>query len=69
VSARRAVRAARHCAATVDALPVRTHHPQRIASTRERRGTEDTMTIPVGLNVWSRLVTDVIPYLDQIAGA
>ena len=27
------------------------------------------MPVPVGLNVWSRLVTDLIPYLDQVAGA
>ncbi|HEU5100653.1 MAG TPA: LLM class flavin-dependent oxidoreductase [Roseiflexaceae bacterium] len=27
------------------------------------------MPIPVGLNVWSRLVADVIPYLDGAAGA
>ena len=27
------------------------------------------MPVPVGLNVWSRLVREVIPYLDQVAGA
>jgi alkanesulfonate monooxygenase SsuD/methylene tetrahydromethanopterin reductase-like flavin-dependent oxidoreductase (luciferase family) len=26
------------------------------------------MPIPVGLNVWSRLVGELIPYLDQVAG-
>jgi alkanesulfonate monooxygenase SsuD/methylene tetrahydromethanopterin reductase-like flavin-dependent oxidoreductase (luciferase family) len=26
------------------------------------------MPVPVGLNVWSRLVTELIPYLDQVAG-
>jgi hypothetical protein len=35
----------------------------------ERRSMEETMTIPVGLNVWSRLVTQVIPYLDQVPPA
>src|SRR5262245_4071932 len=45
------------------------NHPRRIAPTGERRCTEDKMPVPVGLNVWSRLVTDVIPYLDQVAGA
>lgn len=27
------------------------------------------MTVPVGLNVWSRLVADTFPYLDRTAGA
>jgi alkanesulfonate monooxygenase SsuD/methylene tetrahydromethanopterin reductase-like flavin-dependent oxidoreductase (luciferase family) len=27
------------------------------------------MPVPVGLNVWSRLVADLIAYLDQVAGA
>ena len=26
------------------------------------------MTIPVGLNVWSRLVEELFPYLDQVVG-
>jgi alkanesulfonate monooxygenase SsuD/methylene tetrahydromethanopterin reductase-like flavin-dependent oxidoreductase (luciferase family) len=26
------------------------------------------MPIPVGLNIWSRLVADTFPYLDQVAG-
>lgn len=26
------------------------------------------MSIPVGLNVWSRLVEDTFPYLDRTAG-
>jgi alkanesulfonate monooxygenase SsuD/methylene tetrahydromethanopterin reductase-like flavin-dependent oxidoreductase (luciferase family) len=30
---------------------------------------ERTMPVPIGLNVWSRHVTDLIPYLDQVAGA
>jgi alkanesulfonate monooxygenase SsuD/methylene tetrahydromethanopterin reductase-like flavin-dependent oxidoreductase (luciferase family) len=27
------------------------------------------MSVPVGLNVWSRLVADLVPYLDRAAGA
>jgi alkanesulfonate monooxygenase SsuD/methylene tetrahydromethanopterin reductase-like flavin-dependent oxidoreductase (luciferase family) len=27
------------------------------------------MPVPVGLNVWSRLVADLVPYLDRAAGA
>jgi alkanesulfonate monooxygenase SsuD/methylene tetrahydromethanopterin reductase-like flavin-dependent oxidoreductase (luciferase family) len=34
----------------------------------ENRTAEGNMQIPVGLNVWSRLVGEVIPYLDQAAG-
>ena len=26
------------------------------------------MTVPVGLNVWSRLVEELFPYLDQVVG-
>jgi hypothetical protein len=30
---------------------------------------DSTMPVPVGLHVWSRLVTDLTPYLGQVAGA
>lgn len=26
------------------------------------------MTVPVGLNVWSRLAEELFPYLDQVVG-
>jgi hypothetical protein len=29
---------------------------------------EARMTVPVGLNVWSRLVEELFPYLDQVVG-
>jgi alkanesulfonate monooxygenase SsuD/methylene tetrahydromethanopterin reductase-like flavin-dependent oxidoreductase (luciferase family) len=32
------------------------------------KDTEGRMAVPVGLNTWSRLVEELLPYLDQVAG-